>query len=168
VSVHLNPHFRGYVRAISELVATPPLQGPMLLGPVSGLGARLLQWIDASPETTLHILMSGLPPNADLSRVNATGTKLGVYLPNEKRVAKATLLGIAEQNNLDAIALLRKYAAVRQSVFVLADATAVVDAHHFAELIAPISDSLLLLGEAENPDRAKTVYDHWHRARRKA
>ncbi|MDX2062984.1 MAG: hypothetical protein SFY70_07990 [Bacteroidia bacterium] len=166
MSVHLNPHFLGHVRTIGTLVETPPTAGAVLLGPVSGLGARLLQWAEASPQTTLYILMSGLPPQADLQRVNAANARLGVYMPNEKKLARNTLLGQPEVNNLDAIALLKKYAAVRQPVFVLADTTAIADAHHYAELVAPLADTLLLLGEHENPARARAIYDHWHRARR--
>lgn len=165
MSLHLNPHFTGHVPSIKVLVETPAQPGALLLGPVSGLGARLLHWAQAAPTTRLHVLMSGLPPQADFDHADRLSLRLGVYLPNEKRTTKDTLLGLPETDNAKSIQLLKKFAAVGRRPFVLADCNAVQDPLHYAELIRTLTDQLLVLGEETHPARARTLYEAWHRTK---
>lgn len=162
MSVYLNPHFNAHIGAVKELVDTPPMAGTLLLGPVAGMPPRMLQWVESAPNTRVFALMSGLPPKADLDRAAALGIRLGIYLPNEKRLVREPLLAIGEYDNSKSVALLYKYAQVGQRPFILGDSNAIADAALYVKLIRPYTDTLLLLGEETHAARARAIYAVWH------
>ncbi len=107
-----------------------------------------------------YLLLERVPPEPTLLRsLIAGGMQVGVYLPTEQpKIADAKLAVVLQ--TADRLAALRKLHTLLGTVFVLADADAVQDARHFAELVGPHAESLVFLTSA-TAEEAKKIRMHF-------
>ncbi len=117
-------------------------------------GRRLLRLMAQQPDAALAqlqsapewVLLERWPGAAALIRAADAGHQFGVYLPSDAP-HPTNRLGLPT-DRAAALERLRRLALVLGAprCFVLADADAIADALHYAELVAPHAGRLLLLG----------------------
>ena len=141
-----------------------------LIGATSALSQparRLLRLSVQTPDSVLltlgatpeRILIERWPAVSALRHAAEAGHRFGVYLPSDAP-HPTNRLGLPT-DRAAALERLRRLALTlgAEHPFVLADGDAVADALHYAELVAPHADHLLLLGgTAEQQARIRQAF----------
>jgi hypothetical protein len=115
--------------------------GTRLIRVPAGQSDGSFSQLGSAPE---WLLLERVPAAAVLTSLRQSGHRVGVYLPSDGP-HPTNRLGLPLDRSA-VLERLRRLALLGAQPFVLADADAITDVLHYAELVAPHAERLILLG----------------------